>query len=415
MTETISEFIKNIENNSLIVTLLSGGIIITLFRYIKDILDYIWKFIINIISFEIVSRHVIDYEDPVELKRIMLLFDKKSKTIYNKKLELSKVRKWEDDDKRMMFTQHGISIKFMYGKFIIVDKSYNTETQKTTVILVTRVFFANKKKFTQKILKDLKEINIKESVDNINVDVLNSYITEKPKRDINTVYIQDGLNILNDAKTFTKNRDLYYRCGIPYKRNYLFYGKPGTGKTSLALAIASELDWDIVVIDIHKSRVDNVIRSLNCRSNTIFLFEDIDAMGRNASVNRDKKKKNKGDEEDTPEINFEEIGEMSLGQLLNITDGLMSPLGCICIFTTNHIEKLDSALIRDGRMDVKLEFKYFEPEMSSKMIKDKLNITIDPKYIKNDICPATLQEYILSVLIGKRSQDEFLKLITVKE
>ena len=90
MEETISEFIKNIESNSLIVTLLSGGIIVTLFRYISDIWKFVWKFILNIISFEIVSRQIIDYEDPVELKRILLLLDKKSKTIYNKKVELSK-------------------------------------------------------------------------------------------------------------------------------------------------------------------------------------------------------------------------------------------------------------------------------------------------------------------------------------
>jgi hypothetical protein len=407
MTETISEFIKNIENNSLIVTLLSGGIIITLFRYITDILNYIWKFILNVISFEIVSRHIIDYQDPIELKRMMLLFDKKAKTLYNKVLEFSKAKKFEDDDKQMMFTQHGLSIKFMYGKLLIVHKSYNTETQKPTIIVETRVFFANKKKFTKRMLKDITEINVKGSEDNINVDVLSCYNTEKPKRSIDTVYTANSYDIIKDVKSFVQNRDLYHKCGIPYKRNYLFYGKPGTGKTSMALAIASELDWDIVVIDIHKSRVESVIRSLNCRSDTIFLFEDIDAMGKNASKNRDKK-------EDSNTFDFEEIGEMSLGQLLNITDGLMSPLGCICIFTTNHIDKLDDALIRDGRMDVKVEFKYFSPDITCKMVKDKLNLNLDPKYIKDNICPASLQEQILSVLIGKITQDDFLKWILIK-
>ena len=408
METSLSEFINNLQTNPILVTLFGGGVIVTIFRYIGDIFTWLSKFVLSLISFEIVGRYILDYNDPDDLKRLMLLLDKKSKTIFNRMIEISKTRKFEEDYSKVMASQHGFSIRYIYGKFMIIHKYYNTEAQRSTINLEIRVFFANKKNFIIKIVDDLNKIKLKTSLDNINIDVLCQYITEKPKRKIDTVYMNDNQNfkILEDAQAFLNNKDLYYKCDIPYKRNYLFYGDPGTGKTSLASAIASELDWDIVTIDIHKSRLDNVIRTLNNRTSTIFLFEDIDAMGKNT----DKKRSNDEEEDHL----FEEIGEISLGQLLNITDGLMSPLGCICIFTTNHIEKLDEALIRDGRMDVKVEFKNFNSETIVKVIKDKLNLDMKSTDVVDNICPATLQDYILRVMIGNLNTSDFKEKISKK-
>lgn len=49
-------------------------------------------------------------------------------------------------------------------------------------------------------------------------------------------------------------------------------------------------------------------------------------------------------------------GKVSLSTLLNVLDGLASPEGRVLIMTTNHIERLDPALIRPGRVDTKVKF-----------------------------------------------------------
>lgn len=406
--ETISEFIKNIENNPLIVTLLGGGIIFTLFRYIGDIFYYLKNIILSIISFEINGVYTIDYNEPYDLKKISYLIDKKSKILWNKKYQIAKVNTFDDSENaRMLAVMHGFSIRLLFGKIIFVNRNFNTESQKLQINLCIRIFFANKKKFLKRFLDELGTIKVKENTNNIDIDIVEYYDIEKPKRKIDSIYTNDDLHkkILDDVKDFLNNKEIYEECDVPYKRNYLFYGKPGTGKTSTALAIASELDWSITVVDIHKTRMEVLIRQLS-KKNTIFLFEDIDAMDKKSGKNRNNK------DEDSPHIlEYEDSGELSLGQILNITDGLMSPLGCICIFTTNHIEVLDEAFLRDGRMDFKAEFDNFKAETTLKMLKDKLpTVSYLPlEYIKDDISPATLQEKILRVLLGNMKEDELIK------
>ena len=56
---------------------------------------------------------------------------------------------------------------------------------------------------------------------------------------------------------------------------------------------------------------------------------------------------------------------MSLSGLLNALDGVASQEGRILIMTTNHIEKLDSALIRPGRIDLRLELNYADSELAA--------------------------------------------------
>ena len=56
-------------------------------------------------------------------------------------------------------------------------------------------------------------------------------------------------------------------------------------------------------------------------------------------------------------------GRISLSALLNILDGVASHEGRVLVMTTNHIEKLDEALIRPGRVDMTVKFDLATTEM----------------------------------------------------
>lgn len=145
--------------------------------------------------------------------------------------------------------------------------------------------------------------------------------------------------LVTDLVDFEKDQEWYEGLNIPYKRGYLFYGPPGNGKTSLAIAIASEHKRNIYCLDINKLRDDAALRLafMHLQSNALLMIEDIDVafkMGRETS--------GKG----KPPVTF--------ACLLNCLDGVYYKEGLLTIMTTNFIERLDAALIRPGRMDLKI-------------------------------------------------------------
>ena len=123
MTDVIVNLKQYLENNQLLGTLVGGGIIVTVFRYIKDIFDWIIKQTLNIISFEVVDRFKMDYDVPETMKKMMWVINTKSKVIWMKQVELMKVRN-DDRDNRFSTAPHGTSYRFMYGRFITVRKEY---------------------------------------------------------------------------------------------------------------------------------------------------------------------------------------------------------------------------------------------------------------------------------------------------
>lgn len=79
-----------------------------------------------------------------------------------------------------------------------------------------------------------------------------------------------------------------------------------------------------------------------------------------------------------------EKSKVTLSGLLNFMDGLWSASGGerIFVFTTNHIEKIDAALIRRGRMDKHIEMSYCCFEAFKVLAKNYLNLDSHEKFEK---------------------------------
>ncbi|KAI0602139.1 BCS1 N terminal-domain-containing protein [Biscogniauxia sp. FL1348] len=162
----------------------------------------------------------------------------------------------------------------------------------------------------------------------------------------------------------------YANRGIPYRRGYLLYGPPGTGKSSLSLALAGYFKMRIYIVSLNsilatEETLSTLFSELPRRC--VVLLEDIDTAG--LTHTREVDSKDSGDEKKrSSEGNSKEkerIGRLSLSGLLNVLDGVASQEGRVLIMTTNHIDKLDRALIRPGRVDVTVEFSLADAEMTS--------------------------------------------------
>lgn len=163
------------------------------------------------------------------------------------------------------------------------------------------------------------------------------HVMEVPKRSCNSVILKEGQmeRIMKHFKSFMTNENLYIDLGIPYHTGAMFYGAPGTGKTSLVKAIATELRLNLYTVQLGALENDSALLDLlsELRPNSVLLLEDIDTC--HAATDRD-----------------EEDSGATLSGLLNALDGVNTPNGLITIMTTNYPEKLDSALVRPGRVDL---------------------------------------------------------------
>ncbi|URE30015.1 ATPase family associated with various cellular activities (AAA) [Musa troglodytarum] len=159
-------------------------------------------------------------------------------------------------------------------------------------------------------------------------------------------------DIRADLLRFVGRQDYYARVGRRWKRSYLLYGPPGTGKTSLVAAIANFLEFDVFHIDL--TAVDSNLELHRLLDSTtpgsVIVVEDIDC-----SLDL-------GDRMEETEYDGAE-GTTILSCVLDFMDGLWtsSEGERLVIFTTNHPERLDPALLRPGRMDRHIHLSYCCP------------------------------------------------------
>ncbi|KAG9318840.1 BCS1 N terminal-domain-containing protein [Chiua virens] len=163
----------------------------------------------------------------------------------------------------------------------------------------------------------------------------------RAKRPLHSVILDAGVSekIECDLRAFLGRRQWYADRGIPYRRGYLLHGPPGSGKTSFIQALAGSLSYDICILNLSERGLadDKLIHLLsNAPERSFVLIEDVDA-----AFNKRVQTSDDGYQ-----------SSVTFSGFLNALDGVASGEERIIFMTTNHLEKLDPALIRPGRVDL---------------------------------------------------------------
>lgn len=272
------------------------------------------------------------------------------------------------------------------------------------------------------------------------------------RRKIDTIILQNNLKekIKKDVQLFINSEDWYKNRDIPYTRGYLFYGHPGTGKTSMikGLSLYCKRHIHYLILSNISSDIElfELLSNINYRD-TILVIEDIDCMDKIVKDRSILKKELELKELELKELELKEIEKnnkinlihkqisdlefidkpvyktseygyklndqpeknsktLTLSGLLNALDGPFTRDGRIMIMTTNHPDILDTALIRPGRVDVKYLFDYCDKQQIKELYEMFFETICDEKLLNSINDRRYSPAHITSVFLKYRDNPE---------
>lgn len=330
-------------------------------------------------------------------------------SIYSYTLPLNKLREWSDN----IFEVYKTELQTGFGKY---------------------KFYFNHKSSGANIPFDSQHL----------IFEMNKFATNKSLKNL----FGEQIHIVNERiRLFQNDKEWYENKGIPYTFGLLLHGIPGCGKTSLIKAISKDTQRHILNIKLSPSVTLTQLRNLFYSDkikvftdvNTplqyitipidqrIYVMEDVDCL---TSIlnNRESKQEEILSDEDVRTIKmlgkerWEQMknlntDKVSLSDILNIIDGVLETPGRILILTTNFPEKLDSALLRPGRIDLIVNFKECNELQLREMFEHFYDrrFDFDYKSIENLFTPAYIQEIFLRYIHNPDKAFVFLQHISKKD
>lgn len=356
--------IEQVNNNDIFVGLTSASLIASLTYVLKGLP----KTILGFIKHQCSLSMTVTNDDPFfDIINRWIFSTGSNRTLRNLKISTQTgFEKNKSNDMLAMVPATGDHIIFYKRRPIFIHKTLENENSTMGFKETITVRIPGR---SRQIYFNIIHEALKNSENNLYIKTfmyLNTwwqFIGYKRRRDLHTIILKKGQKerLLNDVLNFLNSQEWYNQRGIPYHRGYMLYGPPGTGKTSIIMAIASYFQLPIYVININSIKNDNNLTEALQQppKKSIIIIEDID--GCNSAIQR--QIISDGDVTENEDVNVltestsNKTG-VTISGLLNALDGICTIEGRIVFMTTNHINKIDKALIRPGRVDVLEEIGY---------------------------------------------------------
>ncbi len=226
----------------------------------------------------------------------------------------------------------------------------------------------------------------------------------KTSKSFNNVFGTHVNELKERLDLFVNHPEWYSQRGIPHSLGILLHGIPGAGKTSTIKAIARDTCRHIFNLSLREYTTQKQLVNLFFNENVavigdngqqqtytiplnqrIYVIEDIDCL---TNVVYDR-----GANTNMPVDNGEGV---TLSFILNLLDGVLETPGRILVITSNYPERLDKALVRPGRIDVKINFTNASRQLIMDVINNFYNISIEldevPAVLEGIISPAEVLE-----------------------
>ncbi|KAK8096425.1 P-loop containing nucleoside triphosphate hydrolase protein [Apiospora kogelbergensis] len=293
----------------------------------------------------------------------------------------------EAKKKSLSYSPYRGTFPFFYQGYMLWLSSMEKDVGFHSQEVITISCLSRSPAIVKRLLEDCREAYLKanEGKTSIFEDNDGHWRRKEAKRirKISTIIMDEETkaSLMKDAENFVQSQRWYSSRGIPYRRGYLLYGRPGGGKSSLSLALAGRFGLEIYILNLSNVSASN-LRSLiaDLPPRCVLLLEDVDAVNMTLSRQADSDTQKWEDGNSTNSPRAKAKAGLSLSDLLNALDGVSAQEGRILVMTSNHPEHLDEALIRPGRVDLKIEL----PLADSTVAKELFCMVF--KQTENDIC-----------------------------
>lgn len=285
--------------------------------------------------------------------------------------------------------------------YILVDGNYQINRERAIYSIKFYIIGAHREALAKVINKQLKKLgtlnlhcySIEADPSGNDQGYWTCTCSDMITRDFNTLYFDTDINesIKTHLDKWLKSEPIYKERGLLFKTGILIHGNAGTGKSSLATAIATYLNCDLVNINtasFSRLNISEVVDSINSDNKRyVILLDEIDTIF-----------KSRDDE------NLSEEDKNKATKLLTFLDSPQSPNNVVFVATTNYIDRLDPAMMRKGRFNLIEEVPNMHIGTAQRMCHGfglkETDITKVLKKYQNEttINPATLQADILDII-----------------
>lgn len=179
-------------------------------------------------------------------------------------------------------------------------------------------------------------------------------------------FCEEAQLVQKDLTYFLHSKQEYERLGKPWTYTILNEGPPGVGKTKLVKAIAKETGYTLIVINLsHIKNTQSLYEAFHTTTlggeivphdKRLYYIPEVDTQICDVKNRQDMPIIEFGPELD-PKKKLTPVTKPTLGEILNVLDGVPERHGHILVLDTNHLKTLDPALIRPGRVDRIINWK----------------------------------------------------------